>query len=78
MKKILVAVAATLLLASCSGDTCKCTSKVYNGKGEKTLETTTTTPKPEDSSCSDVAKGLSKDLGELGKTVVTCTTVASE
>ncbi|MCQ2115849.1 MAG: hypothetical protein MJZ07_06565 [Bacteroidales bacterium] len=80
MKKIIVALAAaSLLLASCNGDTCSCSTKVYDGQGNKKSELNDVkSPKPEDKTCNDVAKSLSKDLGDLGKTVVTCKTVQSE
>lgn len=80
MKKIIVALAAaSLLLASCGGDSCKCTTKVYDGDGNKKSELNDIpTAKPEDKTCNDVAKSMSKDLGDLGKTVVTCKTVQSE
>ena len=77
MKKVLVVLAAAALLCcSCSGDKCKCTTKIYSGDGEKVSETTTTTAKPDSKKCSDVAKDGIHDLGEVGKTVVTCKTVS--
>lgn len=81
MKKIIVALAAaSLLFASCNGDTCECKYKQSNGD-----QTTVKQPKPEDGSCSDVAKQIEDKLNAAGtligadsKIKVSCTTIQSE
>ncbi|MCQ2136483.1 MAG: hypothetical protein MJY67_06155 [Bacteroidales bacterium] len=81
MKKSIFAavVVCAALLCSCSGDSCKCTTKTYDGNGKKTAEVDDVpTVKPDGKTCNDVAKSLSKDLGDLGKTVVTCKTVQKD
>lgn len=81
MKKSIVAaiVVCAALLCSCGGDSCKCTTTVYDGDGkQKSQVNDVPTAKPDDKTCNEVAKSLSKDLGDLGKTVVTCKTVQSE
>lgn len=75
MKKIIVFCAAAALLCACSGDKCKCTTNTVDAFGNKT-ETTAVVSKPEDKTCSDVAKAGTHDLGELGKTTMSCKTVS--
>ena len=74
MKKVLVAalvIAAMVCASSCSkGGKCKCTTTTET-LGQK-LETTETVLAGDDQTCSDVAKKMSHDLGELGSSKTTC------
>lgn len=60
MKKIIVALAAaSLLLASCSGDMCKCTTT----KGENKV--VTKIQRPEDGKCSDLETDGKSEIGSV-------------
>ncbi|GEM_PF-6367456 len=60
MKKIIVALAAaSLLLASCSGDMCKCTTT----KGENKV--VTKVARPEDGKCSDLETNGKGEIGGI-------------
>lgn len=79
MKKVIIALsAATLLLASCNGDACKCTYK--DNEGNKKTETIA---KTDDTNCSDAAKTVEekanaamKLIGSDYKVKVSCSTVS--
>ena len=78
MKKIIVALsAAALMLASCSGDYCKCTTKSDDGANKQTY----TVAKPEDGKCSDLNNNGKTEVAGVSidtNTSTKCVTVSEE